>query len=51
MPYWKKLDAARPINIQNMICNGRVPKRVVMAAPKISTTVSASPTMPENNGV
>ena len=51
MPHLKKLEAAKPMRIQNMICKGRFPKFLVSEAPKIRTRVKMSPTMPENNGV
>ena len=51
MPYFRKLDVARPIRIQKITCRPRPPKRRVIAAPKISTAVSARPIIPENSGV
>ena len=46
MPYLKKLAVPKPRTTQNTMRNGIEPKPDAMPAPRISTAVSASPTMP-----
>jgi len=51
MPNLKNAEQARPIRIQNITRSAVWPIRAASAKPKISTTVSASDTIPENSGV
>ncbi len=51
MPYLKKLAVPKPRMIQNTMRKGIEPKPDVMPTPRISTAVSARPTMPEYIGV
>ncbi len=50
-PYLKKLADATPSATQNTTRNDVEPNPPAMPAPRISTAVSANPTMPENIGV
>ena len=51
MPYLKKLAVPTPSAIQNTTRNSIEPNPDAMPTPRISTAVSASPTMPEYIGV
>ena len=51
MPYLKKLAVASPEHDPEHDPESIEPNPAAMPAPRISTAVSASPTMPENIGV
>lgn len=51
MPYSKKLAVTSPSTTQNTNRNAIEPKPAAMPTPRISTAVSARPTMPANIGV
>ena len=51
MPYLKKLAVPNPRMTQKTMRNVIEPKPAAIPAPRISTAVSARPTMPENIGV
>ena len=51
MPYWKKLAVVTPSATQNTTRNSVEWKPAVRPVPRISTAVSARPTMPANIGV